>query len=122
MALFPSRARLVVPGPLMVRLVLISRLLASVMVPPTLKLITSPGCAFVTASRSDPGPLSFVLVTLMLAAYAREVNNTKHTSREPSVRTVMAASVLVSEKDQRTDQLLINAELAESSSVYGPIR
>jgi hypothetical protein len=37
------------------------------MVPVTLELIVSPGAAAAIASRSEPAPLSFVLVTVMVA-------------------------------------------------------
>src|SRR5882724_4642064 len=68
--LFPLITRVEAPGPLIIRSWLIkSSPLVSVMIAGKViwaKLIVSPGEAFAIASRSEPGPLSDVLVTVMV--------------------------------------------------------
>src|SRR5438876_3612763 len=66
--LFPLIARLDGPGPLIVRLVVMSSVLLSVIVPVTPKLIVSPELAAAIAARREPSPLSFVFVTVIVLA------------------------------------------------------
>ena len=68
----PLTARVAAPGPLMVTLwVTCSSPLVNRMVPETpVASIVSPSLAMLSAWRSEPGPLSFVLVTKMVVAYA----------------------------------------------------
>src|SRR6266536_3865240 len=57
------------PGPLIVMLLSItSSPLVKPMVPVTAKVILSPSFALTSACRNEPGPLSFVLVTVMMVA------------------------------------------------------
>lgn len=71
LALLPLMRRLVLPGPAIVRfLSTTSSPPARVIVPTTPNAIVSPGAAVAMASRSEPGPLSPVLVTLRVAASA----------------------------------------------------
>src|SRR2546430_15081480 len=64
-------ARRFAPGPLMVMFLLItSSPLVRLIAPVTAKLIVSLSCASASAWRSEPGPLSFVLVTVMVSAEA----------------------------------------------------
>src|SRR5438093_11938952 len=72
-AAFAARdtARRFAPGPLMVIFLLItSSALVRLIAPVTAKLIVSLSCASASAWRSEPGPLSFVLVTVMVSARA----------------------------------------------------
>src|SRR5262249_35263512 len=70
-AWFPSIESCSAPGPEIVMFLLIgSAPLVSVIVPVTAKLIVSPSWAIVRARRNEPGPLSFVLVTVRGAACA----------------------------------------------------
>src|SRR5260370_28244634 len=64
----PPIAKLDAPGPLIVKFVLIASVLLSVIVAGNvrLKLIVSPDAALAIAPRSEPGPLSFVLVTAIV--------------------------------------------------------
>ena len=70
----PSTARLFAPGPLMVTsLSTFSSPLVSVILCPLSdesKLIVSPSFASTSAWRSEPGPLSLVLMTVIVAADA----------------------------------------------------
>src|SRR5205085_1896731 len=67
----PFTARFAAPGPEMVMLVLTSSSpLVSPIVPVTAKLMVSPSLASASAWRNEPGPLSFVFVTVMVAAEA----------------------------------------------------
>src|SRR5689334_19711712 len=71
-ALLPSILRLDAPGPMIVRFLCMPRVLPSVIVPVTPKIIVSPEDALSIALRSEPGPLSLVLVTVIGAPNAAE--------------------------------------------------
>ena len=59
------------PGPEMVMLLLMkSSSLVNPIVPVTAKIIVSPSFASASAWRNEPGPLSLVLVTVMVSAFA----------------------------------------------------
>src|SRR5258708_2531571 len=83
----PLIAKLDAPGPLIVKFVLIVSVLLSVIVAGKvrLKLIVSPDAALAIASRSEPGPLSFVLVTAIVFAKPCEQARTtsQATARPP---------------------------------------
>lgn len=67
--LWPLAANWAAPGPWMVRSLSMTNFpVVSVIVPVTLNKIVSPGRAVAIALRSEPGPLSFVLVTVWVAA------------------------------------------------------
>jgi hypothetical protein len=64
---FPSIARLAAPGPMIVRLLLInSSPLAKVMVPVAVTQIVSPDAALAIVARSEPAPLSAVLLIVVV--------------------------------------------------------
>src|SRR5260370_3581235 len=72
-------ARRAAPGPEMVKFLTINNSpLVSVIVPLTEKLIVSPAAALAIASRSDPGPLSAVLVTVAANPCRVTPNAIKH--------------------------------------------
>ncbi|PYU02338.1 MAG: hypothetical protein DMG38_00685 [Acidobacteria bacterium] len=84
--LFPLIARLEAPGPLIVRFLLIkSSPLVRVMVPVTPKLIVSPDDALAIESRSEPGPLSARLVTVIVAAKAGRALKTAAAKSEAKI-------------------------------------
>src|SRR6266571_1036669 len=67
----PFTARLAAPGPEMVMLLFTtSSPLVNPMVPVTAKLIVSPSFTMASALRSEPGPLSLMLVTVMVSLRA----------------------------------------------------
>jgi hypothetical protein len=68
LAALPLTAKLVTPGPRMVTLLVISSSpVVSVMVPETtVASIVSPSAAQANAPRNEPGPLSAVVVTVVL--------------------------------------------------------
>ena len=74
LAMLPSTASTSAPAPLIVTLVFTSNSpLVSVMAPEMLVAsIVSPSFAIASASRNEPGPLSFVFVTVMMFARALE--------------------------------------------------
>jgi hypothetical protein len=78
--LLPLIARLDAPGPLIVTFVPIVSVLASVTVPVIPKLMVSPGLAVAIAFLREPGPLSLLVVTVMVlpkaGAAAKAVSNT----------------------------------------------
>src|SRR5262245_49647868 len=87
--LFPLMARFEAPGPLIVRSLLINkRSVVKVTVAgyKRLKSIVSPETAFVIASRREPRPPSFVLVTVMVLPKAGRAT-TRETSRTMEHRT-----------------------------------
>src|SRR6266508_419796 len=68
----PSTARLPAPGPSMVMFLSTSSSpLVNTMVPDTAKVMVSPSLMSMSAWRNEPAPLSLVLVTVMVAAFAR---------------------------------------------------
>jgi hypothetical protein len=82
-------ARLAAPGPEMVILLSTSSSpLVKPMVPVTAKVIVSPSFAMASACRNEPAPLSFVFVTVMVAACTRIA--TVHISN-----TAIAADLIV---------------------------
>ena len=94
-AWLPSIKSWLVPGPEIVMfLTTTSPPLVSVIVPLTAKVILSPSCATASAWRSEPAPLSFVLVTVMMAApvclAVAQSNNTL--IRAKRIRLISAAA------------------------------
>src|SRR6266545_2231109 len=69
---FPSTARLSAPGPEMVMFLSTSSSpLVKPILPDTAKVMVSPSLASASAWRNEPGPLSLVFVTVIVAACAR---------------------------------------------------
>src|SRR6266851_4876585 len=82
----PLIAKLDAPGPLIVKFVLIASVLLSVIVAGNvrLKLIVSPDAALAIAPRSEPGPLSFVLVTaIVFPKTCEQVRTTRQATTRP---------------------------------------
>src|SRR3954468_14707335 len=93
LAALPLMARLGAPGPDIVTfLFTMSWAVVKVIVPVTEKLIVSPSLAIPSASRNDPGPLSLVLVTVMISADTDAGTATMHNSaRKPASAFILAA-------------------------------
>lgn len=111
-ALLPLIVRLDAPGPVIVRFVLMPRVLSSVIVPVTPKIIVSPEEALTIALRSDPGPLSFVLVTVIVAPNAGETTRLPRMS--PRMVTVVRNRRVVEAKGGRRAV----AHVPSDASVY----
>ena len=68
---FPLMTKALAPGPLMLMALdsgTLSGPLVRIIVPVTLNWIVSPSCAIASALRNEPGPVSLVLVTVIVAA------------------------------------------------------
>jgi len=89
--LFPETVKRFAPGPVKVMLAVIAgRVLSRVMVPVAVMLIVPGGLALaiVIASRSDPVPLSFVFVTVIVAPEALPEKPRLHNTRQKAVNSI----------------------------------
>jgi hypothetical protein len=85
-ALLPLMVSAAAPGPVIVRFLAITSSLLKVMVLGLgkAKVIVSPGAASAMACRKEPGPLSLVLVTLIVAAWTGRTGSASPTMRQSS--------------------------------------
>jgi hypothetical protein len=69
----------------------------------SLKLITSPGKALMIAARSDPGPLSLVLVTIIVALWLEFAANAGQATRLENINPKITFDTML---DRITLQIL----------------